>query len=361
MRQRKAEIICDLQFGSTGKGLFAGYRAELRAPDVVVHAFGVNSGHTYVDRGGRRFVHCMLPNGVVSPNLEKVLVGPGAQVNLDLLLKEAVECADLLRAVGAVVLVHPNAAMIQDRHVQEEAGPMTRIGSTKKGCGAALVEKVRRNPESKIVAEHFKNAVGVLAEEYGVPVRVCTQVEYEQALEKAHRVQVEGAQGYSLGINSGFYPYCTSRECTPAQVASDTLLPLSFVGSVVGCARTYPIRVANRYDEDGNLVGWSGPGYPGQRETSFEALGQNTEYTTVTKLPRRVFEFSTEQTYRALRTVRPDQVFLNFAQYDTPEDLQAKLHVFDGVAGALDCGSVTHLGVGPTFDDVCEREELGYA
>lgn len=352
---KKATIICDMQFGSTGKGLIAGYLAERDRPDVVMTAWSANAGHTYIDRSGRKYVHCMLANGVVSPALKYVLIGPGSQLDLQKLLAECIECRDHLE--GVEVLIHPNACVISQRHVDEEAGPMTKIGSTKKGCGAALIEKIRRSPDSHITAAHHQAAIHKDSARYDVPIRVCTGAEYELVIEDAARILVEGAQGYSLGINAGFYPYVTSRECTPAQIASDTLLPLPLIGKVVGVMRTYPIRVANRYDENGVMVGWSGPCYSDQEEISFEKIGQADEFTTVTKLKRRVFTFSKEQCLRALRTIRPDEVFLNFCNYDGESaETDHKIGMIDGQARDLGCGGVRYLGFGPTGRDVVDTK-----
>lgn len=369
----KATVIVDLQFGSTGKGLIAGYLAERDQPDVLMTAWSANAGHTYINKQGRKFVHCMLANGIVSPKLEAVLIGPGSQISLDLLLKEVMECADLLK--GKKVYIHRNAAIIQQRHIDEEAGPlaMTKIGSTKKGCGAAMIEKIRRSPDSVIVAGQMVADIFEMflpAREAGIDFAVTDDATYYSIVYGAHRIQVEGAQGFSLGINNGFYPYTTSRECTPAQVAVDVGLPLSFIKKVVGTMRTYPIRVANRYDEDGKQIGWSGPSYPDQKEITFEEIGQTTELTTVTKLPRRIFEFSEDQTWAALQVVRPDEVFLNFVNYaddvspdgdlrydiiKTIERVAAKL----GIVQWNDFGYyVKYLGHGPYATDVQELDDI---
>src|SRR5690606_29852520 len=119
-------------------GLIAGYLAERDAPDVVVTAWSMNAGHTYINEQGRQFIHCMLANGVVSPNLKSILIGPGSQIGLDKLFTEVQQCRDLLGS-KIPVYIHEHACIIQDHHIEEEAGPMTKIGSTKKGCGAALI------------------------------------------------------------------------------------------------------------------------------------------------------------------------------------------------------------------------------
>lgn len=361
MKSRTATLICDLQFGSTGKGLIAGYLAERDKPDTVITAWSANAGHTFIDRGGRKFVHCMLANGIVSPNLRQVLIGPGSQLDLHKLKREIEECKDILLDRGATIYIHGSACVISERHVQEEAGPMTKIGSTKKGCGAALIEKIRRDPEGRAITiaqmADLREEWSTRMEDWITPDIPCYIVDnagWQQCLLDAEHIQIEGAQGYSLGLNSGFYPYVTSRECTPAQIVSDCAFPMQWVTRVVGTMRTFPIRVANRYDEQGNMVGYSGPGYPDQKETTFEELGQVTELTTVTKLPRRIFTFSVEQTRQALMTVRPDEVFLNFVQYADPETLGVIINEIYNAA--IDAGMpyspLTYMGYGPAVQDV---------
>ena len=354
---KKATIICDMQFGSTGKGLIAGYLAERDQPDVVVTAWSANAGHTYINAEGRKWIHCMLANGIVSPKLKIVLIGGGPQMSIPVLVSEIMGSLDLLK--GKSILIHENACIIQERHIEEENGPMTKIGSTKKGCGAAMIEKIRRNPESRIVAKdlldgglnvpdmRLDGTVGFKDisrhfEELGVYVKVVSNAEYMKVLHGAERIQVEGAQGFSLGLHNGFYPYVTSRECTPAQICSDCNIPLAMVEKVVGTMRTYPIRVANRYDEQGNQIGWSGPCYPDQKELTWEEMGVTPEKTTVTKLTRRIFGFSEEQTRQAIQVVMPDEIFLNFANYcGDGEELAEIIEII-----SREGGDVSYIGWG---------------
>ena len=61
-----AHIITDLQFGSTGKGAFAGkLAAHGIRPDTVLTAWGPNAGHTFIDANGNiaanhSVVRCVL-------------------------------------------------------------------------------------------------------------------------------------------------------------------------------------------------------------------------------------------------------------------------------------------------------------
>lgn len=351
---KNVTVICDMQFGSTGKGLIAGYLAERDKPDVVATAWSMNAGHTYINTHSRKFVHCMLANGVVSPNLKTILIGPGSQIGIDKLISEAESCKDLL--YGVRVLIHENACVIQQRHIDQENLTMVGIGSTKKGCGAALAEKIARQVEARIVARNFADKIEDMAALRDLNIKVVDSSDYNKVIHSAKRIQVEGAQGFSLGINSGFYPYTTSRECTPAQIMVDCGIPIAKLEKVVGTLRTYPIRVANRYDDNGTMVGWSGPCYPDQQEIQWSDLNMVPELTTVTQLPRRIFTFSMRQLFDAITMCAPDEIFLNFANYIGDKELDQLIHSIDSAAlNVLGHKAVRYIGFGPSSEHVHAR------
>lgn len=352
----KAYMILDLQFGSTGKGLLAGYLAKTMQPDVVVTAWGPNAGHTYIDENGREFIHRMLANGIVSPKLKTVLIGPGSVLDIDCLMKEIASCRDLL--VGKEIIIHPHAAVVTKEHCEIEKRNV-KIGSTMKGTGAAVIGRIERDPENSPVA--IDNIPMEWLDEIaqmGIAIEVHDE-HYDDAIKMAEVVQIEGAQGYSLSIYHGFYPYCTSRDVTPAQVMADTAMPFSIIPEVYGTLRTFPIRVANRYNEQGEMVGTSGPGYLDQKELDWvEDLGMEPELTTVTKLPRRIFSFSVAQTKEACFRCGPTKLFLNFVNY--LEKNQA-LALIDQIHSALSFegiqAKVEWVGTGPEHKHVLDARE----
>lgn len=333
---KQAYAIMDLQYGSTGKGLLAGYLARRRMPDGVVCAFGPNAGHTFIDGTGRKFVHIMIPMGTLSPACERVFIGPGAIVNPEILLAEHQE----LQSLGYEydLFIHENATVVQQRHRDQESVYGAAIGSTQKGTGAALAEKIRRDvSQEPIVARHA--LVGTPLEGY-----VVSAANYNYAMDRVRILQIEGAQGFSLSCHHGFYPFTTSRDCTLASLLSDCAVPLSacHVHSY-GVARTYPIRVNNK-------TGWSGPCYPDQEEIQWESIGLIPELTTVTKLPRRIFTFSFQQIRDAVRMNATDAIFLNFCNYN--EVIAHEIvHKLDREFGP---GTVKWTGFGPAETDVRE-------
>lgn len=343
----KAYMIMDLQYGSTGKGLLAGYLAEKHQPDVVATAWMPNAGHTYIDAKGRKFVHCMLANGIVSPALTTVLIGAGSVIDLDGLKREITECQDLLK--HKQIIIHPHAAIVTQAHRDEERKNI-KIGSTMKGSGAAIVDRIARNPDA------MPTAIQQISQEWldsiahmGIDVIIDFD-RYDDAIMGARLIQIEGAQGYSLSIYHGQYPYTTSRDVTPAQIMADTCMPWGMDVEVYGTMRTYPIRVANRYNEAGEMIGTSGTCYPDQKEIQWSDIGIEAEKTTVTKLPRRIFTFSREQAKEAIFRCAPDYIFLNFVNYLRGED-----ELDDYMAMIEECGGeVTHYGTGATITDIYE-------
>lgn len=370
---KECHFIVDLQFGSTGKGLLAGYLAEKLQPDTIVTAWGPNAGHTYINARDRKFVNIALPNGIVSTDLRYILLGPGSVINADRLLWEMNEYKDLLK--GVKIMIHPAAACVTEEHRQLEVSYGSRIGSTMKGVGEAMCQKIRRR------APH--NVAEVYLMKSALESMVCTVDEYNAQLDAAVICLVEGAQGFSLGINTGFYPYTTSRECSVQQLMVDCAIPIGreLNPIVHGVARTYPIRVANRFascelclgrDEpmDGYprplrkdcrqckgtglwQIGTSGPCYDDQEEIAWKDIGKEPELTTVTKLPRRLFTFSPRQIQDACRMSGVEDIFLNFCNYvGAGPDLDQIIEQCEHAGGFP---PVKWLGWGPTYHDVEER------
>lgn len=339
----KVDLIIDLQYGSTGKGLIAGHLAEKNEYDVVVTANMPNAGHTYINDEGRVWCHKVLPNGIVSPKLKYVLIAAGAVFDPERLEKEITESADCLADVE--VLIHQNAGVLAPRHAAEERAKLSGISSTMQGSGAALMEKMQRDGDVPILARDAYDS-RIISD---VIVRVVDNMEYMQVLYEADKVLAEGAQGYSLSVNGRFWPYCTSRDCTPARFLADMGIPHKMLNKVIGTARCHPIRVGNTAD------GHSGDVYLDQVELTWEQVGQPAELTTVTKRERRIFSFSRDQIAEALQHCQPDEVFLNFCNYtDHYMDVVHAIElenpqIADGVP------LVRYLGFGPKRGDVRAR------
>ncbi len=308
--------VVDLQFGSTGKGQIAGTVGRQWQPDTVVCANGPNAGHTYkwwTTDGKTDYInqvmHTVMPVTAVLPSVRNILLGPGAVVDPERLALEIEQSEDLL--AGKRILIHPNAAVVGVHHREREKS-LVRVGSTMKGTAEAVIEKMQRGEAANIARTSM-----VLK---SLPNVCIDEAEYNKAVDSSDKLLVEGAQGASLSIHSRFYPHTTSRDVSISQIWADCRLPcLEGDIQVIGVCRTYPIRVANRYttseSSEVRQIGYSGGCYSDQQEISWSDIGREPELTTVTRLPRRLFTFSTQQILEAVRYNGPTSIALTFCDY----------------------------------------------
>jgi adenylosuccinate synthase len=322
----KLNLLIDGQFGSTGKGLFASYIAHKEGPtiDIAISISGPNAGHTFYTAGIKNVVKQLPVIGVL--NTDSIIYIPaGAIINPTILLREI----EMYNITTNRIFIHPHATIIEKQDLEtEKEGSAVAISSTQNGVGAALSRKILRGAR---VAKDIK--------ELSYFVKTFSLIDF---LIEGKTAFVEAPQGYNLSLNSGFYPYCTSKEITIQGVLSDCMAHPYYLGKVTMCIRTHPIRVGNLPD------GYSGPFFDDSIETTWEALGLATEYTTNTKRVRRVATFSYKQYKQALKSIRPDNVFLNFCNYLSDEQLSNLLQKLP---------EVNYLGFGPSHLDVYERKK----
>jgi adenylosuccinate synthase len=299
-----ANILIDGQFGSTGKGLLAGYiahKTKVKADFAVTNA-APNAGHTFYE-GDQKIVAKHLPMyGILDKNCV-IYLNAGAVIKPDVLLKEMSDYG----VEKHRVVVHPRAGVITetDIHMEKQLqSPTTQLASTQSGVGSAISRKVNRYEDG--VAENHPDLADM-----------CGKLDLNSLMEKrGATVLIETPQGIGLGLNDGYqYPYCTSRNVSISQSLADANIHPRFMGATFLSMRTFPIRVGNLQDENGKQIGYSGDFYPDSVESTFEELGQEDEYTTVTGRVRRVATFSYQQYKEVCESTRPDFVFLNFVNY----------------------------------------------
>lgn len=297
-------VLFDGQFGSTGKGLLASAIAEVAGHyiDTVATNAGPNSGHTGYFHGEKILTQqlpvasCVMTRRNIN---HLVYLNGGAVIEPSILLREM----DFNRTLLAIpeTVVHPAAAIIRPEHQGDQ---LSHIASTGKGVGPAMAAKLGRTKDA--VVGDYNDFTAEIHERATIASLSPTTL---------GTCFVETAQGWSLGINSGFYPYTTSRECSVSQALADLGVSPKSLKKSIACLRTYPIRVGNTPD------GYSGDVYPDQVETTWEALGQTPEKTTVTQRVRRVFTWSNTQFRDMLIANRPDAIMINFANYMQRSDV----------------------------------------
>jgi len=287
----KLQVIVGGQAGSEGKGAVAAYLAHPSRAETptVVRVGGSQAGHTVIGRcpdspdkctacvpAGHPWRLRHVPVGMVTNPDAVGLIAAGSEIDVLVLTFEI----EALQAAGYQIAsrlhLDPEATIIQPKHIDAEAyrALTQRLGSTGKGVGAARVDRIWRLAE-------------LAREARELPVQmVDTARVMRQALRDGQMVQVEGVQGYSLGLHAGDYPYCTSSDCRAIDfLAMAGISPWARHVArfeVWVAARVYPIRVA----------GNSGPM---AHETTWEDLGLPPELTTVTRKVRRVGHWDPDQ------------------------------------------------------------------
>jgi adenylosuccinate synthase len=336
----------DGQFGSTGKGLLSSYLAEqVTKRDNVqyfggaIYSGGPNSGHTsYFE--GRKIVLKQLPTFSVHLSLHNIrmrtYLSAGAVIDREVLRQEADEFPNI------PIFVHPNAAIVTDEDKKaEESGSIAEVAGTRSGTGAALARKVMRVP-SAIARRSLGN----------VAPNVVIQDHRLKPERNAYFMEV--AQGFSLGINSHFYPKVTSRECTVMQGLADARIAPAHLMRTYMAIRTYPIRV-------GNVDGYSsGDWYNDQVETDWDSLDREPELTTVTKRVRRVATFSMDQFSDACHANHPDIVFISHMDYLSRTDQRSLLDDIKEFGHRANMRFEILMSFGPTINDVRREEDMIY-
>jgi adenylosuccinate synthase len=353
----KASVLLDAQFGSTGKGLAAAYlHKQLRDvvdPDKLICMTNAapNAGHTTVTEDGTKFVTFHMPTmGVLSPN-SMIVLNAGAILDIDLLVKEV----EKLGINPRRVFIHENAAVIapEDKEAEKKANSSaTRIASTQKGVGMALSRKVTREG---LVAKHHAKHLSTCG------FRIFDG-DVNEFLNRGYAVMIETPQGMGLSLNNGFYPHCTSREVSVAQSLSDAGISPYKLHRVLATMRTFPIRVGNITDANGEELGFSGPVYPDQEELSWtqDFPDVTPERTTVTQRIRRIFTFSDIQYREALLRLRPDFVHVGFCDYfKSMPEFESFVSRLDVVEANCYVFPSRVFSFGPSVNDVMDYQQVG--
>jgi len=353
MTAKHIAAVIDLQFGSTGKGQVAGTIAHHWKPDTVATAWGPNAGHTFRHEDFEG-VSRMLASSAIAPSVNSILIGPGSVVDLDMLTKEIEDRAHRLH--GKTLVIHPQAAILQPNDAFLEK-TLVRIGSTMKGTAEAAIRKMRREEDAVAAWQGINMGRLVEACREAQLLLYVSSFYYDEIVDRSKKLIVEGAQGFSLGLHTDFYPRTTSRDVSTAQLFADCRLPFPGNGSwprihIIGVCRTFPIRVANRAVEDHTYS--SGGHYPDQHEMQWGELGRKAELTTVTQLPRRLFSFSYEQIRQAVRVCNPSHLALTFCDYLPEKSAPGFAENVETRVGR----PVSFMSFGPKSSDIMRRTPL---
>jgi adenylosuccinate synthase len=330
--------IVGSQLGDEGKGGIVDVFGD--PVDVVArYQGGDNAGHTVVHEG-EEYKLSLVPSGAVRGKVG--ILGNGCVVNPRTLFDEIETLQD--RGLEPDVRVAERAHVILPFHrvldgIEEDVKGESdqEVGTTGRGIGPTYEDKAGRRGvrvgdllDPEVLRERLEYVVprkrALVEDVYGLdvegledPAAFDVDALFEEfrefgerladegmtvnasrfltdRLEDGRTVMFEGAQGTTIDIDHGNYPYVTSSNPTAGGAATGTGLSPGVVGGgeIVGIVKAYLTRVGSgpMPTELGGVEGDT-PGYDPDSEGPEEDLAEfireeGGEYGTVTGRPRRV-------------------------------------------------------------------------
>jgi len=214
-------------WGDEGKGKIISYLALKDNVDFCVRTGSVNAAHTVWFEGKKYALH-MVPAAFLNPKT-RLLIAAGANVDVKTFFDEV----ELTKVKGRIA-IDQNASIIEEKHsAQDKMSAVNRgIGTTGRGVGPALEERVRRTAK---LAKDISELKPYLTDEVQ---------EVNDGLDVGKKVLLEGTQGFMLSLFlSGGYPYVTGRDTGASAIASEAGVGPTRVDDVLIVYKSFITRV----------------------------------------------------------------------------------------------------------------------
>ena len=318
----KITAIVGAQWGDEGKGKITDFFAG-EADYVVRFHGGNNAGHTVVVDNKTYKLH-LIPSGVVYGEPMSI-IGNGVVVDPKVLLDEIAYIKE--KGIEPKLMVSDRAHVIMPYHIVLDgvlSGHQGKLaaGSTRRGIAPVYADKMYRNGirmidllEPEIFSEKLEKgygfAKGLIEKSLGGTLKI-TQNEifdsycsYGQKLKdyitdtalelyNAHKtgkaILFEGAQGISLDVDHGIYPYTTSSNTAAGHISTGTGVSFRDINRIIGVVKAYLSRVG-----EGPLPSEINGG------NAHMLREKGNEYGTTTGRPRRVGWLDLVQIRQAVR------------------------------------------------------------
>ncbi len=221
-------VIVGAFWGDEGKGKIISYLALKDNLDFCVRTGSVNAAHTVWFKDKKYALH-MVPAAFINPKT-RLLIAAGANVDVKTFFDEVALTQVDKKRMG----IDQNASIIEQKHCeQDKASAVNKgIGTTGRGVGPALEERVRRTAK---LAKDIPELKPYLAD--GI-------MEVNDGLDAGKSVLLEGTQGFMLSLFlGGGYPYVTGRDTGASAIASEAGVGPTRVDDVIIVYKSFMTRV----------------------------------------------------------------------------------------------------------------------
>jgi len=315
-------IIVGAQWGDEGKGKITDFFAG-SSDYVVRYHGGNNAGHTVIVDGNTFKLH-LIPSGVLYPTPISV-IGNGVVIDPAALIDEISYLTD--KGVVPNLMISDRAHVIMPYHKLLDSAlsdyqDTLAAGSTRRGIAPVYGDKMFRNGirmidilEPKILMEKLQKsyafANNLLSSITGQLIDLDMDIIYDDYLDMGKRLSsyvsdvslelyeaynnnktilFEGAQGISLDVDHGVYPYTTSSNTIAGSISTGTGVSYRDIHRIIGVTKAYLSRVGE------------GP-LPSEvrGDEAAELREKGGEYGTTTGRPRRVGWLDLVQVRQAVR------------------------------------------------------------
>ena len=318
----KITAIVGAQWGDEGKGKITDFFAGESDYVVRFHG-GNNAGHTVIVEGNTFKLH-LIPSGIIYGGPMSI-IGNGVVVDPKVLLDE-IEYIEG-KGINLKLMVSDRAHVIMPYHIELDGALSNHqgdlaAGSTRRGIAPVYADKMFRNgiriidllePDvlmekltkgysfakgiiEKALSKRIESSIEEIFDSYCSygerlkPYITDTSVELYNAYKNNKSILFEGAQGISLDVDHGIYPYTTSSNTAAGHISTGTGVSFRDIGRIIGVVKAYLSRVGES------------PLPSEMHGNEAEALREKGgEYGTTTGRPRRVGWLDLVQVRQAVR------------------------------------------------------------
>jgi len=310
------------QWGDEGKGKITDFFAGESDYVVRFHG-GNNAGHTIIVDGKTFKLH-LIPSGIVYGTPISI-IGNGVVVDPKALLDEINYIQK--KGISPKLMVSDRAHVIMPYHIALDGALSNHqgelaAGSTNRGIAPVYADKMFRNGirmidllEPSVLEEKLKKGYrftqGIIEKVLGKKLEISfektlksyigygkqlapyisdTSVELYNASQAGKSILFEGAQGISLDVDHGVYPFTTSSNTAAGHISTGTGVSFRHINRIIGVVKAYLSRVgesplpSEMYGNDAENL-----------------RDKGKEYGTTTGRPRRVGWLDLVQVRQAVR------------------------------------------------------------